>query len=711
MTETALPLTAELLVDSAVPQHPVISPDGRSAAWTVATIGRTGHQLSELWVAPADASSAPVQLAVGLERNRLPRWAPDSASLFFWSAQQLNRIGLDGGDAKALLTWRGEVYGHLPLAGGRLVAVIARDEPSEEDRRRAAERDDAIVWGERVPRNRLLLFDLACHELAVAAGLDDRHVMEVTQRPDGGPLAVISWACPEEEPGAFTARLHVIDGRAGQVLDLGPVELDACSPAWWNAGDGWHLAYLAVTPPAPVGGLAVFDVTVPTAAPGDVAAGAAGEHRNLTAGMTVCPVELVQVASGPPLALFADGLDTALYGLDPARQRFCHVSTRAGRVASLTVSNSGNMIAALVSTAYQSADVHAGSPAGRFVQLSDTRPELRRVTWGTQERLSYTAADGLALDGVLILPAGRNRQDGPFPLITLIHGGPYDRYADDFLLGWWPSGQWLATAGYAVFLPNPRGGQGHGHEFAISVAGAVGTDEWTDILTGIDLLIAEGVADPDRLGIGGWSHGGFMAAWAVGQTSRFKAALMGAGVSDWGMQTGVGELGTWEAGLGGSSGWESSGPHRHDQLSPISYASKVRTPVLIVHGEQDTNVPVGQAVYFHRALCQYGVEHQFAVYPREGHHILERSHQIDLLRRTRAWFGQWLGPASRPLPGSALLLNGTERKKRGNWSASCGNGASGWLGWQRREICAGHTAAATRRDRPRRDERLSAWIG
>jgi dipeptidyl aminopeptidase/acylaminoacyl peptidase len=112
-----------------------------------------------------------------------------------------------------------------------------------------------------------------------------------------------------------------------------------------------------------------------------------------------------------------------------------------------------------------------------------------------------------------MLPPDRSRHDGPFPLVTLVHGGPYGRYADQFMLHWVPSGQWLAHAGYAVFLPNPRGGQGHGHDFAASVAGAVGQDEWTDIVTGIDLLIAEGVADPDRLGIGAgatavsWPHG------------------------------------------------------------------------------------------------------------------------------------------------------------------------------------------------------------
>ena len=133
-----------------------------------------------------------------------------------------------------------------------------------------------------------------------------------------------------------------------------------------------------------------------------------------------------------------------------------------------------------------------------------------------------------------------------------------------------------------------------------------------------------------------------MAAWAITQTGRFGAAVMGAGVADWGMQVGVGELGRAEAVLGGSFGWEGPGPHRHDQLSPVSYAANVTTPVLILHGEEDTNVPLGQAIHFHRALRHFGVEHEFVVYPREGHGLDERAHQLDALRRIRAWYDRWL---------------------------------------------------------------------
>jgi dipeptidyl aminopeptidase/acylaminoacyl peptidase len=134
-----------------------------------------------------------------------------------------------------------------------------------------------------------------------------------------------------------------------------------------------------------------------------------------------------------------------------------------------------------------------------------------------------------------------------------------------------------------------------------------------------------------------------MAAWAVTQTGRFRAAGMGAGLADWAVQVGAGEYGRAEADLCGSFGWDGPGPHRHDQLSPISYAGNVTTPVLILHGEDDTNVPVGQAMYFHRALTQFGAEHELVIYPREDHSFTERAHQADVLERVRSWFTRWLG--------------------------------------------------------------------
>jgi len=206
--------------------------------------------------------------------------------------------------------------------------------------------------------------------------------------------------------------------------------------------------------------------------------------------------------------------------------------------------------------------------------------------------------------------------------------------------------QWLAAAGYAVLAPNPRGGLGHGHEFAARVRGDVGGADYADVMAAVDAAIERGLADPDRLGIGGWSQGGFMTAWAITQTDRFKAAVMSAGVSDWGMLTLTGDSPHFEAELSGSRPWDGPGPHRAAARSPISFAMRVSTPLLILHGHEDARVPVSQAVGFHRALRDQDATVELVIYPREPHLVHERSHQRDMLRRVRAWYDRWFRDAT-----------------------------------------------------------------
>ncbi|WP_225440382.1 alpha/beta hydrolase family protein [Amycolatopsis eburnea] len=449
--------------------------------------------------------------------------------------------------------------------------------------------------------DRLWLLDLPARAVHAIGDLGHRHVREVAPRPDGQTLAVLTWATAERNPGVFAPGLFLVDVTTGATEDLGTPALEAADLVWWRQENTWQLAYRGLTPPALVGGHAIFAV------PG---------HRNLTARMTSCPIAL---APGPH-ALFADGLDTTIRRLDSATGTFVEAERARGSLTGLSVSEAGTF--AVIAGA-------GNAPEEVRTHRTISRTGPTGIRWGTQERLHYPAEDGTDLDGLLVLPPGRT--DGPFPLVTLVHGGPYDRYADRLNLGWYPSGQWLAAAGFAVFLPNPRGSMGRGHAFAAEVAGDVGGAEFGDVESGIDLLVERGIADESRLGIGGWSHGGFFAAWAVARTDRFKAAVVGAGVIDWPLLAETGEHSRFEAALGGK------------ENSPITHAHRIRTPVLILHGEADTNVPLSQAELLHDALGDR--EHEFVVYPGENHSIRGRDHQIDVLHRTREWFSRWLTPA------------------------------------------------------------------
>ena len=635
---TAPHLTAETVTDGLVPLGPALSPDGHRVAYAVTTLTRTcARPVSTLWISDLDPATAPRRLSESDAAHHRPRWDPDSQHLYFLSghteagergASQLHRTNTDGSGHRVLTATEGGVADHLPLPDHATVALVV----SDPDRRGNAPR----VWGEAAPHDRLTLLDTATGRQHPITELGERHVREVAARPDGAALAVITQPGPERDPVRPRWDLQLVDPTTGQVKDLGALGWDAHSPAWWHDGHHWHLSYLAMDP-GPDGGQAVIDLLPDHERT---------QHTSLTAGLDRCPTELTQVDQGPPLVLFAHGLDTEIHRLAPGLGAFTRLLRSPGRLESLASDRTGSHVAAQAATSAHPREVYAGGPTTALTRLTHLRPELDRFNWGRQERLSYRGRDGLALEGLLVTPPGTDPGDGPFPLVTWVHGGPYGRYMDQFSLSPYAPAQWLAHSGYAVFLPNPRGGEGRGRVFAEAVVGSLGAGEWDDIVDGIDLLIERGVADPDRLGIGGWSHGGTMAAWAVGHTDRFRAAVVGAGVSDWGMLAATGEYGACEAGLSGSVGWEGVGPHPHDAVSPIAFAAHIATPVLIVHGEEDTNVPVGQAVYLHRALRHFGVEHEFVVYPGEGHGLEIRANQVDLLDRTRNWFDRWLGPTA-----------------------------------------------------------------
>ena len=193
-------------------------------------------------------------------------------------------------------------------------------------------------------------------------------------------------------------------------------------------------------------------------------------------------------------------------------------------------------------------------------------------------------------------------------------------------------------------LPNPRGSTGRGPAFSNAIFGDVGGGELRDVICGVDAMIERGVADRERLGIGGWSWGGYLTALAVTRTDRFKAAVMGMGVSNLISDNSSGDIPSANLSYFREALYHDPDPYY--ERSPIRHVRNVRTPVLILHGEADKRVSATQSVEMYIALRTLGVETQMVTYPREGHALEERRHQIDALRRILGWFEKYLSNES-----------------------------------------------------------------
>lgn len=307
----------------------------------------------------------------------------------------------------------------------------------------------------------------------------------------------------------------------------------------------------------------------------------------------------------------------------------------------VSISNNGQRLGCVLEDGAHPADIWAVEPGGEVKQVSAFNAHLEAVKLANTETIRWQAQDGREIEGVLIYPSGYVPGER-YPLVADIHGGPTWYWLDRFMASWHDWGQWLAANGYAVLLPNPRGSAGRGREFAWCNRQNWGFGDFGDVLSGVDLLIKRGIADPDRLGIGGWSYGGFMTAWAIGHTTRFKAAVVGAGVTNL-LSFQASDISNWLPTM-----QMLANPYTDSEVylrsSPIKYIADVTTPTLIIHGASDERVRLGQGRELYNGLRFLKKPVEMVVYPREPHILGELHHQRDMLGRVVNWFDRYLKP-------------------------------------------------------------------
>jgi dipeptidyl aminopeptidase/acylaminoacyl peptidase len=312
-----------------------------------------------------------------------------------------------------------------------------------------------------------------------------------------------------------------------------------------------------------------------------------------------------------------------------------------GNFPNLALSKDGKFAAAVCSTYNSPPEVFAG-PLGKWHPFTNNNTDLQ-ANWGKAESLEWTN-EGFNIQGWLVPPA-KVEAGKKYPMIVLIHGGPSGVTTSE-----WPASFGMSRAviaalsvrGYYVLLPNPRGSYGAGEDFTRANVKDFGGGDLRDTMTGIDMVTKKYPIDPARLGVTGWSYGGFMTMWTVTQTNRFNAAVAGAGIANWQSYYGQNLIDQWMIPFFGASVYDD--PDVYEKSSPIRFIKNVKTPTLIIVGERDAECPASQSYEFWHALKTLGVPTQLVIYSGEGHLFIEPKNQADRMDQTVGWFDKYLKP-------------------------------------------------------------------
>lgn len=633
------PLTPEEIADRIVPSDPRIAPDGSRVVFVAAPGSKTGEKWTRsLWIAGDDLPTR--QFTSGSADDCDPRWSPDSSQILFRSDRhkpgsedyRLFVLPVSGGEAVPLGELGGELSQPEWSPDGRWVAVLRKDPEPEAITARKKERDDAIVVEEDPRFTRLWIVDTESKR-ARCLTTGEREVRSFSWAPDSLSLVAITTEAAEYD------------------ATLGPGEV------WQLSVEGSlprHVSRFRTTPGSPV---------VVETSSGPVVAVRANGHRD----QPKDSIWTVALSGGEPIDALPE-LVGNVEELRPNSGTFGHLAARIierthgrlygvdlvnGNLTSVTpaaIASRGSIVdpASMSSGGKRLAVVWSDSTTPEEVWIGDVQGEAHPVTsFGKDfhgrlqptEHVSWMSDDGVEIEGLLTYPAGY--QPGRrYPLVVEVHGGPSWQWEDRVMLDWHDWAQMLASRGYAVLMPNPRGSTGYGPELQRLLQDDVGGGESRDLVAGALAMVDRGIADQGRLGIAGWSWGGYLTAWTITQTSIFRAAVMGAGLANMVSDHGQGDIPS--ANLLYYPGQPYLHMEAYWKSSPVRYVAAVRTPTLILHGEEDARVHPAQGMEYFRALKTLGVPVRFVRYPREKHRIEERAHQVDLMHRIIDWFDRYL---------------------------------------------------------------------
>jgi dipeptidyl aminopeptidase/acylaminoacyl peptidase len=618
-------LSPEQTLDRRAIGELAFSPDGTRVVFTVTEPVQGATRARSIWVLDV-ATGRARQLTFSGKSDSSPRWSPDGRGIAFISDRdgtaQLYLLPIASAGEAEKLTDRKEAVSEFRWSpdGSRIALLMAEPKPPEQQARermkndsRRADKDErhARVW----------ILDVTTHALAQLTS-DPHRFTQVEWMPTGKTLVGIADATPGSD--RWTEQIYTIDAATGTIV-------------------------ASVTPRGPFGGLTVgmdgntiayVGARVDGPEPHDLYAVRLkpDSQTNLTAAAIDRPIGQPRWIDARTIAaIVARGFRSTI-ALATLDGQVTDLETPVNPTSFARASDGTFVFAGETTTQPPELWIkRAGAPAKKATTLNEKWASMPVVS---PEFIKYKSFDGKEIEAALLRPSSSQPQ-GQSPFVVLVHGGPTGRWSDTFE----PWGQLLAQRGYAVLYPNIRGSVGYGETFVEANRADWGGGDFKDVMAAVDWAVAQRIADPARLGIGGWSYGGFMAAWAVTQTTRFKAAVSGAPVIDMASEFGTERGSSYDEWFYGTPYEQLDG---FIKSSPMTYVKNVRTPTLLLQGEADETDPIGQSQQFYRGLKRYGVDTDLVLYPREGHGLREEPHLLDRLTRVLSWYDRHLKPAATP---------------------------------------------------------------
>lgn len=635
-----------------------VSPEGKRVVYAVRRAVMSGDQSeyrTQISLTTVGGNRTR-QLTQGEKSCDDPQWSPDGQWVTFISARTGKKnlwiISAEGGEAIRLTDHMSDITSYRWSAQGRAIAFTAVDPISPDEERRTREKNDARVVDENIKLSRLFVVDFTgLPTQPIPARSVSKGTMSVLSEPrtgrsgydwspDGTKLVFASTASPRPDDWA-TADLMLIDVSSGDVTPLCSTKSAETSPLF--SPDGKWIAMTVSDDPPTWAGSRTVQVIPATGGQPEILAetqdgfGRYSELVGWSAGSSRIYYTEVQGTSLKLLALPLKGSPvevSPIEGLASAGMSFGGVSINSSRT--------------FFGFGWEKLD----QPSEAFVSLvasfsaipvSHIHAELPKPPLGRTELIHWNSTEGNSIEGLLTYPV--DYQAGTrYPLLVVVHGGPMGVFTNlyDGIAGVYPIAA-FASRGYAVLRPNPRGSSGYGKKFRFVNYGDWGGGDFRDVMSGVDHVIATGVADADRLGIMGWSYGGFMTSWAITQTKRFKAASVGAGVTNLISFTGTTDIPSFIPDYFGGEYWDK--PDGYPEHSPMLKIKGVTTPTLIQHGERDERVPQSQGVELYNALKRQSCPTKMVIYPRTPHAVEEPRLMLDCMNRNLEWFDQYIGAA------------------------------------------------------------------